>query len=525
MHGMSQFVCLLTDKSLFTVLTESVKEIDSQQSWLEKTVILSQWDDMTRFLKEIRPPSDSEETFVPLTDDLSYPLKPEVVNNLLDAGLEIVGSNICQGIDPLNAEEIRDEYLRGVYTLPKWEAFFFNDTDNIPKRFPHFILKRDIVENIVNEVKKIANEPYKCVVLKELLHQSGAGASTVVMSAMWECRKWLKCVRINCEPFAENAHLPEKMQFFSSNLLFLRKQGEPKDVVNGTSKCKPVFVILDNTTEKIAKALRQSLEDQVREEQIKYRSTMFIVLYTVRKFDINLKKENPLDKFVLKQKLSDHEKIIFKKKLEEFNEVGRSNFKRTNTFDFTQILEFVIMACDFQGSPYITKVVEKSLSGIREAFPNQEQLLLYLVVFKSFSGCGLPVSFCQKIVDGRETPTNPQKLENFLATLSPQVRMFLRERNCNFKIYSKNSIETKSCKVLEVTFEMIAKELFNFLKKDKKLSDVLLDFVSEPAIKDEKFQDLIHTNLRMLMGKLHFFPLIQGNNNSLMRGNMGLGLF
>jgi hypothetical protein len=52
---------------------------------------------------------------------------------------------------------------------------------------------------------------------------------------------------------------------------------------------------------------------------------------------------------------------------------------------------------------------------------------------------------------------------------------------------------------------MLAKELFNFLKKDKKLSDVLLEFVSEPAIKDEKFQDLIHTNLRMLMGKLHFY--------------------
>ena len=81
-------------------------------------------------------------------------------------------------------------------------------------------------------------------------------------------------------------------------------------------KTKPLLILLDNASDKIAKNLRKCLEDRVAEKEIWYSSTMFLVLYVVRKVDtLSMMQDNlgqeKIDTIFMKQELSKHEKIIF----------------------------------------------------------------------------------------------------------------------------------------------------------------------------------------------------------------------
>ena len=81
-------------------------------------------------------------------------------------------------------------------------------------------------------------------------------------------------------------------------------------------KTKPLLILLDNASDKIAKNLRKCLEDRVAEKEIWYSSTMFLVLYVVRKVDtLSMMQDNlgqeKIDTIFMKQELSKHEKNHF----------------------------------------------------------------------------------------------------------------------------------------------------------------------------------------------------------------------
>jgi len=342
----------------------------------------------------------------------------------------------------------------------------------------------------------------KCVSLKKIMHQPGAGASTVAMSVMWSaCKKW-KCLRINGRELIDDPKLDEQLKEITEKILFVRSMGEPDDTIRGIERCNPVFILLDNASDELAQNLRKHLQVRVTEKGIFYHHvTLFLVLYLVQKVDTLFRNEDnsliePMDILLMKQELSLRDKERFHEKLSELQETN---------IEPAKMVEFVVMACDFKDSVYVRRVVSDTLKNIH-IFSNQESMLLYLSVLKYFANLCLPADVCQSLKDNQTNFEKKLAPKRVLSGLCQPAKVFLSQRNSAIKVKKGNF----KFLAIEVSHVPLAEALFIFLKSDKKLSDILLNFIKEPCIMngEERFVELLNTIARLLVGNKCFFAYI-----------------
>jgi hypothetical protein len=231
-NGVHKFVCIYSDQEIYKKFLK-VKEIDELLSndvlWSTCVVFLHSWSDMNTSVDKICTSFAVDGTTVPLTDGLSHTIKPQIIEAFAHCGIEVVGINQCENLNSENAEEALTTYLGGNATWPDWSAFYFSDWNNNPNpnRLKSVIIHREErVERLISDLEAIAVLPNKNVVLKKLIHQPGAGASTVAMNAVWDLRKKYKCVRINAELFIKDSTgKNEQMKNFGRKILLLRSLG------------------------------------------------------------------------------------------------------------------------------------------------------------------------------------------------------------------------------------------------------------------------------------------------------------
>jgi hypothetical protein len=511
-NGVHKFVCICSDREIYKKFLK-VKEIDdlsNDASWSTCVVFLHNWSEMNTFVDEICTSFAVEGTTVPLTDGLSFAIKPQIIEAFAHCGIEVVGINQCENLKSENAEEALTTYLGGNATWPDWSAFYFSDWNNNPNpnRLKSVIVRRrERVERLISDLEAIACLPNMNVVLKKLIHQPGAGASTVAMNAVWDLRKKYKCVRINAELFIKDSTgKNDQMKNFAEKILLLRSLGESEATEKGfrPSKAKPILILLDNSNEDTAKALRQSLQERVKKKEIKYCSTVFIILYLVQavEFNRNFKADitDPIGPIIMKQELTENERKLFSEKL--------SGFKKIKSFQPAKMLEFMIMAHDFKDNDYVKSVVSDTLSNTAKNHSLQATLLLYLSMLKCYVQLSLPAAVCHSLMDNQTkfdyiSQTIPPP--NVLSKMCQEAQMFISEKDRKFTC--RTGLRTKmKFKVLEVTHEPVARQILIYLSSTlakEKVSKVLLDFLCEPAIMsgDRSFEEMLHCDVRKLLGE------------------------
>jgi hypothetical protein len=498
MHGISQFVVIYTDEQILKELVKSVKILSSDKKWNNYVVKMNNWEDMNPFIDELCFGTQQTEITVPLTNGMSCTIKPQVAEFFVDSKLEVIGINKCHNLDESNAEGAIEKYLQGHATWPDWDVFHYDSWKHRPNHVMSGIIRREIVDRILRDVKQLAKKEFRCVALKKLLHQPGAGASTAAMNALWDLRKEFKSVRINGDDFGDLDRRRVQLDNLSKQIIFLRSLGEPKTVEKGFTACNPVFILLDNANKDLAIAFRKSLEDYVQGKGIIYQFTMFIILYLVQKVDITFRPEDeskadPSDTLVMKQELSLSEKESFQK------------FLTQGKIEPTKMLEFVIMANNFESTPYVKQTVKNTLKSIH-THQNQEKLLLYLSLLKNYVGMSLPVDHCRYLLEGFPKQSvidhGPPPI-NLLSSLSSQAKILLSQRTRYIDFFSER-IKTQ---VLEFSHLPAAKEVLLYLKKDKKLPDILSNLLAEvPSSNAEKnLEEYIFFCTRMILSKTLFY--------------------
>jgi hypothetical protein len=517
-HGVKSFVCIYSDNDVYTkfLKVREIIDLSGDESWRNCVVKLTNWEVINTFICEICTPSNVNGTKVPTTNGLSYTIKTQVIENFAQCGIEVVGINQCENLSPEIAEESLIEYLRGNATWPSWSAFYFSDWSNnpMPNHLKSVIIRRKVVDKILNDIKAIAKMPKKNVALKKLIHQPGAGASTVAMHVMWELRSSFKCVRIDADCFIKDPESQnERMNIIAGNIILLRSFGESDSCVAGLSICKPIFILLDNANEKTAKALRQNLEDIVNARGIKYCTTQFIILYLEQKVDVSHKTEvcDQLDLIIIKQELDKSEIQLFDKKLNELKNEGE-------VVAPAEMLEFVIMAHNFQDCEYVTGVVRDALRTTKEYRPLQTNLLLYLSVLKYFMNLSLPANICKSILDeqtdfeGRNKNSNAVPTVSVLTSLCPEAKLFISEKNRVYACYHADGKKIKT-KTLEITHAPVARQIYLNLAEKRKLSTILEDFLDEPSILSgyDYYDEMMHNQVRKLFGNYEFFNIASIN--------------
>jgi hypothetical protein len=490
----AHFICLYSDESIYRAFHQNLTYLNTDTKWQEGVVRLPNWTDLDSFLQVVcGTEKNCEGIKVKLFSGIDFTIAPQIGNDLQKSGIEVVGTN--QYFEQKNATDSMSDYLKGNSIWPSWNVFYFNEYKNRPRGICAAVVHREIADQLKKDLEQLAMKARKCVSMKKILHQPGAGASTVAMCVMWELRNTYKCIRVNGEEFFADEKLEERMKNLSEKILFFRGIGESNETVKGiSSECKPILILLDNTTEVVAKALRKSLEDRVNENSdIGYFYTMFLLLYLVQKVDARFISDETSDTLCMRQELTRSDKKLFQKKLDEL---------KMQNLEPPKMLEFVIMAHNYQSSDYVTQVIRDTF-GKNHAYRNQEQMLLYLSTLKHFAGMGLPTDVCFSIKENEEDFEGKlfkgMPTVNPISSLCPQAKIFLTQKNCTIKLRSGDF----PCLFFEVSHAPVAKELFNFLSRGKSLSAILFELFNEPSIMsgEERFQELMFFTVRKLLGE------------------------
>ena len=109
-----------------------------------------------------------------------------------EEGLDIVGSNACEELKGLNGDELGNQAkceILGFYKgeNPTWKLFFFSNPSSLPitGQILPGVIERRITTDLVRDIDQLDREKGLIVAKKRILHQPGAGASTVTMQALW----------------------------------------------------------------------------------------------------------------------------------------------------------------------------------------------------------------------------------------------------------------------------------------------------------------------------------------------------
>ncbi len=497
----NQFVCLYKDTSNMETLDNKIGDIFNGDEWRNQKVQISQWNHLNSFFKQRKSGFNFQGLKLPCSSRGLYIDMPKgTVDYFLDIGIDILGTNSCEDlVNQMDADAITKlandtilNFFKGAQ--PTWELFYFSEPCNLSttgKIYPG-VIKRDYVEDLKKDILRLNQLDSNVVEVKQIVHEPGAGASTIAKHVLWLLKNEIRCIAINGRRFTNGDAIDIKEVDKCAEAIFaIRGLGEDPQTSKGRNlshkkQCVSVLILLDNGNEDLAAVLSAKLEEEVRKRQIVYDSTMFIIL-NISSSTGGLDSTQDQD-CQIEQKLFDSETEMFANRLRLLEK----------TCKVEDMLSFVIMAENFnEESEYVKTTVESALKGIKR-HPKERQLLLYLALLKWYGNSGLPVKHCEAFVFPPLATLSAQT--SFLDRLCRQVKLFVNE-------YQNEHIRgTCPFRTVEVTHSPVAFQVIRHLITPfTELPNVVSEMIQEHVFASE---DFMSKEISIIFRKLLLFRQI-----------------
>ena len=279
--GVKEIVCLYEDKSILKTYQEMLFDIVDPEELKQKSAKVSGIH-LSSFVKNKKADIDCSEILIPSSCGVHVALEAEVVKRFMDDGIHILGINQCEKM--LNEQDhAKQQELIKMHTMnfvtgktPTWEVFMLSEPAKcqITSIVPSCLVERIHTKRIQDKVKDMEKIDKKSVALASILHNPGAGATTIGKHVLWNLKDSFRCAYLDGK-FIENIPLKK----VSEMILLYRKIKEKDSQASGTEGpgCKTVLLFLDNTSLDFVKNLRMTLEQAVDAEKIKYNKTNVII--------------------------------------------------------------------------------------------------------------------------------------------------------------------------------------------------------------------------------------------------------
>jgi hypothetical protein len=192
----SQFVCFYRDQSVMECLERKIGDIFHGELWNKQQVQLSSWSHLNSFFVEktqltfkyngIQLPCSSPGLMIALNSTANDYYKKE--------GIDILGSKHCEDLkDRYNDDELTEYANREILGFfkgsePTWELFYYSNPSCLPmtgKIYPG-VIKREFVDSLVKDIGELNKYQNTIVARKRIIHQPGAGASTIAKHVLWK---------------------------------------------------------------------------------------------------------------------------------------------------------------------------------------------------------------------------------------------------------------------------------------------------------------------------------------------------
>ena len=227
-EGFGEIVFLYQEDTVLRSYQERLVEIAGIEDWNKYSVKVS-WVHLSSFVKANNMDLEFTDLLIPSSSGINTPVKPEVVKRFMNDGLSILGINQCDALrtepNALKQEQMAktctQEFLTG--KSPPWEVFLLSEPSKFKMRFnaPNGLVERMITKKIQDKIQDMEKIENKSVALAGILHNPGAGATTVGKHVLWNLRDHYRCAYLD-GTFVENFNL----QKLSEMILLFRSLNE-----------------------------------------------------------------------------------------------------------------------------------------------------------------------------------------------------------------------------------------------------------------------------------------------------------
>ncbi|XP_036004654.1 sterile alpha motif domain-containing protein 9-like isoform X2 [Fundulus heteroclitus] len=375
---------------------------------------------------------------------------------MLDS-LEIISVDQC---DDTNLEIMSDDEIKETelyfYRGGKinWINFWLADKNKCG-----VIIERDaykeastILDNVVHRHR--AARPIESV---NIYHHPGSGGSTVARQILWSRRTQVRCAVV--KQLKEAKEVPTVCE----HAVKLREHNE-----NDKNNCLPVLLLLEDKNQDDIDDLRRHLGNVIATKKISPSVLCFILLICNRSNDPERKcRASPSQTVAVTHKLSDQEKPMFQKKVDQL--------KLKLKDDFKFILTFVLMSKEFQPS-YIEDFVKNLLYKI-----DHTSLITRLIRFVALLNCYikdsyLSVSHCEAYL-GIAPHVVGTRCHAFVDHLSDEAKL----------IFIHHIDGSTHIPVISIIHPLVAREILSQLSVNLPQSSIAMELINDDVLINHRF--------------------------------------
>ncbi|XP_022107081.1 sterile alpha motif domain-containing protein 9-like isoform X2 [Acanthaster planci] len=469
--GLQNIVCISQDQELYFKFVSYIKRwLPSEDEIVKRSVVGVQWQEVNRILMRMNGVNQTDKSELPFNSPGKCFLSVKQKDEWND--ITVVCKNECENTDMDDTSPSYEQFVKRkeleFYRGEKvdWWNFAIGEKEEKLRRGCGQVLKRRGFGELLRKVSKPLNSSRmeeSLIVTVTLLHQPGAGGSTLARHVLWELHKHHRCVVVN--RVTNNT---------VNQILEVRQCGYEKGY---SKKIPPVCVLVDNLDDVEVLDLIEDLEEKSKFMHVSG-GTVCVLLHCKRNVDphkmLKAKGKNN-DLYVpLTQKLNPTEKEWFQQKYLELEHKEKEN--KTGDYIPDNLLAFMVMKEEFN-KVYIKGVVLRILQDIKG---NERKLIKMCSLLNSYiHEADIPISCC----------------DTFMDSICLKGKRILFTRN----ILNWEKLVSASFKIMVVmtenrTIRMLHKSIAEEALKqtmlesgDQSLADVTLEFLDSELLRSHSY--------------------------------------
>lgn len=366
--GLNSLVIIAEQHRIFDDFVDTIEREGkgSKESLKKVSVIGMPWNQVNSTITSLLGYNEKHSCVLPCSSGAYTNVEEKFVNTLSD--LRILSATQCENKSFLNTHN-RDQFAGKEETQfykgqgVSWWNFFFEN----------HVCSRDIYEKLHEQALLYLNHAKgeaRRVVTLIIAHEPGAGATTLGHHLLWNFRKKFRCCIIS-----------KLLKTTVYQIILLLKYNEKE---RSELRPNPLVLLLDDIgeAELSISDFTRLLNIELRKEHCNHIDGMICLLLICQReetiYNIEYVSENV---FCLQQRLSEREKIWFKKKSDELEETAKK--LDIEDYDPQHLISFMIMRYGFN-IVYIEKTIHKLLSDI-EKTPNEYKLIKYVAFLSTYT--------------------------------------------------------------------------------------------------------------------------------------------
>ncbi|XP_071801216.1 sterile alpha motif domain-containing protein 9-like isoform X3 [Asterias amurensis] len=482
-QGLQNITCIAKDPESYAKFVSGVSKWFSEEEIDQISVVGLNWEEINRIMMRMEGIHQTMDHELPcLGGRPSCFLSDKQREEWND--ITVIYKNECENTDMDESNPGFEKFAQrkelSFYHGEKVDWWNFALGEKLKGRGCGHVLKRKGFRELLQKMSKPLNSRKfndSKIVTVTLLHEPGAGGSTLARHVFWELHREHRCIVINR---VTNNTVNQVME--------VRHYGyENRDA----EEIPPICVLVEDLDDMELIDLIAELEEVSKGIDMGHGAVCVLLHCKRSAMSFKITKDESSLEVALYHKMDESEKERFQRKYTELE--NKEKVLQTGEFKPDNLLAFMVMKEEFNPE-YIKNVVSRILHNVK----NDELLLIkYCAFLNSFRPDSvIPISCCDSMMGKKSSLMHLGGISHHISSpqqpweklVSPSFNIMVLRQDSGIKIFHKNIAEEALRKIMQQS-------------GSQSLSDVTAEFLNSDLLKSKSYsqQNLVGTTKEVLI--------------------------